>query len=279
MPIRPSAARVSLDRRAFTLIELLVVIAIIAILAAILFPVFAQAREKARQTACLSNGRQIGIGLTMYLQDYDESFPPADYGAPVTSPPYTQFGWYSGAGGSVFYPPCCFDLLQPYEKNLQIHKCPSDGSGIPAALPLKVNGAGQPLQPLSYALNRYFFYDYSTFKFNPAAGTALAAIIVPANRLFVVESVSSFGRELIGPSNLNLVTGGQPPLLTRHTAGGIYLYADGHAKWHKMPASWDPTSAGGIPSSAWSTVPAAATTAPTAQYAQWFPWVDGPETW
>ncbi len=279
MPTRPVLLFASPNRRAFTLIELLVVIAIIAILAAILFPVFAQAREKARQTACISNGRQIGIGLTMYLQDYDEAFPPADYGAAVTTAPFTQFAWYSGAGGAVYYPPCCFDLLQPYEKNLQIHKCPSDASGLPSALTFKVNGTGQPLQPLSYALNRYFFYDYSTFKFNPAASTALAAIIAPANRIFVTESVSSLGRELIGPSNLSLTTGGQPPLMSRHSGGGVYLYADGHAKWHKLPATWDPTAVGGIPSSAWSALPAAATTAPTSQYAQWFPWVDSPETW
>ena len=272
---RPPAVRHS----AFTLIELLVVIAIIAILAAILFPVFAQAREKARQTACLSNGKQIGLGLNMYVQDYDEQFPPADYGSAVTSPPYTQFAWYSGAGGAVYYPPCCFDLLQPYEKNTQIHKCPSDASGIPTALTLKVNGAGQALQPLSYALNRYFFYDYNTFKFNPAAATALASIPMPASRIFVAESVSSFGRELIGPSNLNLAPKGTPPLFTRHSGGGIYLYADGHAKWHKMPASWDPTAPGGIPQSAWTTVPAVATTDPTARFKQWFPWIDGEETW
>src|SRR6201990_1309136 len=71
-------ARMSGTRAAFTLIELLVVIAIIAILAAILFPVFAQAREKARQTSCLSNEKQLGLGVLQYVQDYDEVFPMAN---------------------------------------------------------------------------------------------------------------------------------------------------------------------------------------------------------
>src|SRR4051794_25612458 len=73
---RPDRATQRLARRGFTLIELLVVIAIIAILAAILFPVFAQAREKARQTTCLSNLRQLASGMTMYSQDSDGLFPP-----------------------------------------------------------------------------------------------------------------------------------------------------------------------------------------------------------
>src|SRR5690349_3905542 len=74
-----SLRRSSRVRRGFTLIELLVVIAIIAILAAILFPVFAQAREKARQSSCLSNMKQIGSALLMYVQDYDEVWPPSYY--------------------------------------------------------------------------------------------------------------------------------------------------------------------------------------------------------
>src|SRR3982750_3360923 len=74
------------SRSGFTLIELLVVIAIIAILAAILFPVFAQAREKARQTACMSNVKQIGTALTMYVQDYEETMPRAFSGGTAASP-------------------------------------------------------------------------------------------------------------------------------------------------------------------------------------------------
>src|SRR5438105_7706523 len=83
---------------AFTLIELLVVIVIIAILAAILFPVFAQAREKARATSCLSNMKQIGNALTMYLQDFDETLPAADWGNAWVGPPSTVFAFGNGAG-------------------------------------------------------------------------------------------------------------------------------------------------------------------------------------
>ena len=99
---------------AFTLIELLVVIAIIAILAAILFPVFAQAREKARQTACLSNTKQIGLGLAMYVQDYDEIFPGIMY---QVSPPGIN------GGGNDRIP--LESQLDPYIKNAGVWACPS----------------------------------------------------------------------------------------------------------------------------------------------------------
>lgn len=96
---------------AFTLIELLVVIAITAVLAAILFPVFAQAWEKSRQTQCASNTKQISIGVLLYIQDYDETLTPTAI--------------VSANTGGVLWP----DLILPYIKNDQVRLCPSDANG------------------------------------------------------------------------------------------------------------------------------------------------------
>ena len=103
-------------RRGFTLIELLVVIAIIAILAAILFPVFARAREKARQSSCLSNIKQIGVATMMYAQDYDETYP---------------IDWYRSQSADTCHGMCSMtqytlDALNAYVKNSQIWVCPDD---------------------------------------------------------------------------------------------------------------------------------------------------------
>src|SRR3989442_5192337 len=109
--------------QAFTLIELLVYIAIIAILAAILFPVFAQAREKARAISCVSNEKQISLGILMYVQDYDETFPkyyycmrPGCAAVAPTDPPFSPgvpaatIGWN--------------EAIYPYVKNIQLFRCP-----------------------------------------------------------------------------------------------------------------------------------------------------------
>src|SRR2546429_6022121 len=120
--------------RGFTLIELLVVIAIIAILAAILFPVFAQAREKARQTACLSNVKQIGTALNMYSQDYDEQFPSGRYDP--SNPNGADYG--KGWAGQVY----------PEIKNTQIFRCPDDSTA-----PIAATGVDPAFIPSSYVYN------------------------------------------------------------------------------------------------------------------------------
>ena len=153
--------------RGFTLIELLVVIAIIAILAAILFPVFAQAREKARATACVSNVKQIGMAWMMYVQDYDESYPPNN----TTNGAAAE--WKAASAGPFPCKPCRpvhktlttpdgkplpYDarvFAMPYIKSLDLFKCPSD-VGIPTGLVPDEPSQGQPVWKAmgsSYCLN------------------------------------------------------------------------------------------------------------------------------
>ena len=130
-------------RKGFTLIELLVVIAIIAILAAILFPVFARAREKARQTSCLNNVKQITLGGRMYSQDYDEQIVPAYL--------------YNGCG-------TWYGRMEPYLKNLQIWACPSDaarayGYAINRDLFLRHSYYGVKLSEVEYPAETLFCFD------------------------------------------------------------------------------------------------------------------------
>jgi prepilin-type N-terminal cleavage/methylation domain-containing protein/prepilin-type processing-associated H-X9-DG protein len=179
----------------FTLIELLVVIAIIAILAAILFPVFAQAREKARQTACLSNTKQIGLGFAMYTQDYDERVPPQ---FPLAPP--RDGGQHFVRNGMGFVP--LESLLEPYIKNNGVWSCPSAPSG-----PVDRNCAnfwdGRYCQALA-GTQRSFSYvgsintreggakDRNTgmsgiVEWNEKPAESLAAIEAPADTIGIVE--------------------------------------------------------------------------------------------
>ena len=120
-----------MNRKAFTLIELLVVIAIIAILAAILFPVFAQAREKARQAACISNLNQLGLATGMYVQDYDETYYPHRWNSGPNSNPLIALtgGANSPISGAALTKTFWISLLQPYVKNYQVWICPSNPNG------------------------------------------------------------------------------------------------------------------------------------------------------
>ena len=197
-------------RRGFTLIELLVVIAIIAILAAILFPVFAKAREKARQTSCLSNLKQLGLGMLMYAQDYDETFCNYNMGPTLTSPPapgdpdFNRFGsgtWYSS------WP----TLVLPYVKNTQIFRCPSTSwtnYGIAYGLPVGcINTSG------AYA---YLFHG---------TPKTLGDLIKPAETLMIGEKYGG---------NPQYVLSGQYYVMrANHNDGMNTVLCDGHAKWFK----------------------------------------------
>lgn len=229
---------------AFTLIELLVVIAIIAILAAILFPIFAQARGKARQTSCLSNFKQASYAVLMYAQDHDELYPRANYAIP---PGTSKFGptiervhWY--------------EAVEPYTKN------------------------GYDVRNISRGLGTWFCPEYDKsvnplFGDNPAWSLvwnanlapanapdvpdewrtlpilSLGDVEYPANQIVIAEGagrrVYTYGND-VGPWTLASPLGGQPNFekdvnivwavaRARHNGGANYGLADGHAKWFRAP--------------------------------------------
>ncbi|MCD6361827.1 MAG: DUF1559 domain-containing protein [Armatimonadetes bacterium] len=189
-------------RRGFTLIELLVVIAIIAILAAILFPVFAKAREKARQTSCLSNVKQICLAVMQYAQDYDEMMP------------CVQMNYCSATGGTAYW----FEVIEPYIKNDQVFKCPSAAT-----------------MDCSYGWN----YPHAGYRLDYGHQLSLGDIDRPAQfMLFGDSNNGSYRRYLycacVGhwpfPPGIRDATN---MIATRHNEGANFAFADGHAKWRK----------------------------------------------
>jgi len=212
----------------FTLIELLVVIAIIAILAAILFPVFAKVREKARQASCASNEKQLGIALVQYVQDYDETFPNGGQN-------FNCAGWAAP--------------VYPYVKSTAVYHCPDDPTG-----PSGTN------VPISYAINDSLIGDQ-----NSASGAKLAALNAPSSTVMLCEiqgytgevtTVSTLGPPAIidyspGATADTKYWGGHPAggnasyaignppgqslslisTQTVHTNGSNFLATDGHVKW------------------------------------------------
>jgi prepilin-type N-terminal cleavage/methylation domain-containing protein/prepilin-type processing-associated H-X9-DG protein len=229
-----------MKRKGFTLIELLVVIAIIAILAAILFPVFARAREKARQTSCLSNLKQLGLGFMMYVQDYDETF---DFYDPGTADGAQTFASATG-------PRSCLQpwwvVTQPYTKNAQIYVCPSEPSSGPFD---DYHGScSVPLFP-GYAANNNIM-DYN------GGVLPMAKISQPANLILIGDSchpqtgVAWAYAAPDAPGNWATSPTKCVAALTpsddwaRHNGGGNMAFADGHAKWLKdtdILANWAST--------------------------------------
>lgn len=226
--MRPTGSN---TKRAFTLIELLIVIAIIALLSGILFPVFARARDKARQAACASNLKQIGLGLLMYMQDYDDRSPAME----------NNGGNSRGWAGRMY----------PYVKNTQIFVCPSDQRARTGLGTTSVNGTNYANYLVSYAYNQSIRSATSgTIK----EGVSLAGFTAPSLTVMLFE-LDAFSAPLLSVDEITSqghagsAGGGYVPVMgvmdnatgygtfeetdLRHHAGngGNWLFTDGHVKF------------------------------------------------
>jgi len=232
-------------RNGFTLIELLVVIAIISILAAILFPVFARARENARRSSCLSNLKQIGLGIMMYTQDYDEKYPHAQ--SVTTQLPPDGYFWYDGR----WYWP---QMIYPYTHNSEVFFCPSayftlhDDAGRPTPyrnhygansliMPTITSLPSQSLSSVSSPATTYLAMDMGAYALAaityvvPGVGT-VRGITEPAAAFYYLPGTYSivgtdpFTSSATAQNEADYKSG-------RHFGGVNVAFADGHVKWLK----------------------------------------------
>jgi prepilin-type N-terminal cleavage/methylation domain-containing protein/prepilin-type processing-associated H-X9-DG protein len=217
-------------QRAFTLIELLVVIAIIAILASILFPVFARARENARRASCASNMKQIGLAVMQYTQDYDEKYPVQLQSNPTSNvSPFTTATGVNVSNWAL--------EIYPYSKSWKILTCPS---AIPSTSTAPPTGNDSN----SYLGNGVIF------RHPTSGGVSMAAVQEPAGTIMVQEYSLAVAASWVRPmaistSNLTryeywLQGTSATPIGTSstydrlHFEGGNLLFADGHVKWKRQ---------------------------------------------
>ena len=229
----------SRTKSAFTLIELLVVIAIIAILAAILFPVFARARENARRASCQSNLKQIGLGIIQYIQDYDEKYPSANISGGLASYIPPGQSTYDGYFGYGFWRAS----IQPYVKNTQIFQCPSStktapginwssnpgfyGTNYPDGGNYGVNENVIVVQPNAPATTPPFSAaGISSVSLLPMIADASGQLFTDPARIINANNTTDCGGYCV-PSAVDTTK-------ARHFDGSNILFADGHVKFRNQ---------------------------------------------
>ena len=228
-------------RTGFTLIELLVVIAIIAILAAILFPVFAKAKEKAKQASCLSNVKQLGLGIIMYTADYDDTYPRFSWGESNYQPNYSASFWPIS--------------VHPYIKNKEIFVCPaqSDRGCMPEGVVHHVSGIWQT-GGMTYGVNELLFgntvtasrlkYPADTLILSDCRCQYIGGYWSAPDRSILARVVASTRNSPCDAGCSDHLT---PTMIDSavHNGGSNLAFADGHAKW--MAGGQIRTTRGGGP--------------------------------